>query len=245
MEPAAVENLFENDYTQAATDSRITYPCYKSLDEFIDVPRLRALDSYMTEKIRRHIATKREDYFLNLYRLSAESPYQPGVREIWLSGTKAGYSPDYLDLVDKTEAWELTAAAREFSGLMDFIDTLPFKSRGRMLVIYDDSGKIVPAHRDHLDTETCNEFFWFRTNFKKPLYMLNPATSEKKYVRSYSAWFDSVNQYHGCDAADGLSFSIRVDGKFTDEFRELIPQPDFNPASTPALWACVSEYNDD
>jgi hypothetical protein len=105
MATTAVENLFENDYKQAATDPRIAYPCYKSLDDFIDLPRLRALDSYITEKINRHIETKREDYFLNLYRLSAESPYQPGVREIWLSSTKPGYSLDYLDLVDEIEAW--------------------------------------------------------------------------------------------------------------------------------------------
>jgi hypothetical protein len=71
--------------------------------------------------------------------------------------------------------------------------------------------------------------------------MLNPETNEKKYVEGYSAWFDSVNQYHGSDGTDGLSFSIRVDGKFTDEFRNLIPKPEFNPASTPALWACISE----
>ncbi len=44
----------------------------------------------------------------------------------------------------------------------------------------------------------------------------------------------------GADAKEGLSFSIRVDGHFTDEFRERIPQHDFNRASTPALWACLS-----
>ena len=240
MEAAVVENLFENDYNQAMVDSRITYPCYKSFDEFIDVARLRSLDSYLTEKINRHIETKREDYFLNLYRLSAETPYQPGVREIWLSRTRADLSLDYLDMVDVTEAWELTKEAQEFSELMNFIETLPFQTRGRMLIIYDDAGKIVPAHRDHLDTEVCNEFLWFRTNLKKPLYLLNPQTNEKKYVAGYSAWFDSVNQYHGCDAVKGLSFSLRVDGKFTDEFRKLIPKPEFNPASIPALWACVS-----
>ena len=182
-----------------------------------------------------------ENYFLNLYRLSAETPYQPGVREIWLSRTKADLPPDYLNMVDKTEAWELAETAEEFSELMDFIATLPFQATGRILVIYDDSGKAVPAHRDHLDTNVCQEFIWFRTNLKKPFYLLNPDTNEKKYVEGYSAWFDSVNQYHGSDAYDGLSYSIRVDGKFTDEFRNLIPQPDFNPASTAALWACVSE----
>ncbi|HEY0457679.1 MAG TPA: hypothetical protein VGC97_00930 [Pyrinomonadaceae bacterium] len=241
MATVAVENLFENDYKQAAVDSRITYPNYKSFDEFIDVARLRSLDAYITEKINRHIEKQQEDYFLNLYRLSPEAPYQPGVREIWLSRTKAGLAPDYLDMVDKTDAWELAESAEEFSELMDFIETLPFAEKGRMLIIYDDAGRIVPAHRDHLDTEVCNEFLWFRTNLKKPLYMLNPQTNEKKYVESYSAWFDSVNQYHGSDTADGLSFSIRVDGKFTDQFKEQIPKPAFNAASTPALWACVSE----
>ena len=245
MVAAAFENLFENDFKQAAVDPGIKYPCYKSFDEFIDVARLRSLDAYITEKINQHIETQREDYFLNLYRLSAETPYQPGVREIWLSRTRAGLSPDYLDLVDKIEAWELAESAAEFDELMRFIETLPFEGKGRMLIIYDDAGKIVPAHRDHLDTETCHEFIWFRTNFRKPLYMLNPTTGEKKYVESYSAWFDSVNQYHGCDAVDGLSFSIRVDGKFTDEFRKLIPKPQINPASAPALWACGSGENYD
>ena len=240
MGAAAIENLFKNDYSQATVDSRITYPCYKSFDEFVDVARLRSLDAYITERINRHIKTQQDDYFLNLYRLSAETPYQPGVREIWLSRTKADLPLDYLDMVDKTDLWELTKEAEEFSELMDFIETLPFKSRGRMLIIYDDAERDVPAHRDHLDTEVCNEFLWFRTNLKKPFYLLNPQTNEKKYVEGYTAWFDSVNQYHGCDAVEGLSFSLRVDGIFTGEFRESIPKPSFNRASTPALWACVS-----
>jgi hypothetical protein len=70
--------------------------------------------------------------------------------------------------------------------------------------------------------------------------MLNHRTGERLYVESYSAWFDTVNQFHGSDAMAGLSFSIRVDGIFTDEFRALIPTPPCNPASTPALWASLS-----
>jgi hypothetical protein len=70
--------------------------------------------------------------------------------------------------------------------------------------------------------------------------MLDSRTNEKLYVDSYSAWFDTVNQYHGTDEYDGLAFSIRVDGVFTDEFRKQIPVPESNPASAPALWACSS-----
>ncbi len=224
---------------KTALDPRIKYPCYKSLDEFIDVERLKSLDSYITERIERHIKAEQDSYFLNIHRLESDSPYEPGVREIWLSRTKQGVPYNYLDL-DKPELWELTEAAAEFPLLMDFIKTLPFKATGRMLIIYDDKGLSVPAHRDHLSTEVCNNFIWFRTNLKKPFYVLNHETNEKLYVESYSAWFDSVNQFHGSDAHDDLSFSLRVDGHFTDEFRKLIPTPEYNLASTPALWACTN-----
>jgi hypothetical protein len=123
---------------------------------------------------------------------------------------------------------------------MEFIETLPFKATGRMLIMYDDVSRPVPAHRDHTDTDTCHEFIWFRTNLSKPFYMLDHRTGDKLYVESYSAWFDTVNQFHGTDAGEGLTFSVRVDGVFTDEFRGLIPRPDYNAASAPALWASIS-----
>jgi hypothetical protein len=234
------DNSPESTIETDKTDSRIKYPCYKSFDEFIDVERLKSLDEYISRRIKQHIAAKNEEYFLNAYTLDAESPRQPGAREIWLSRPKNGLSEAYDDL-DKTELWELTEETENFALLMDFIETLPFKATGRMLIIYDDAATFVPAHRDHLDTEICHEFVWFRTNLRKPFYMLNHKTGEKKYVESYSAWFDSVNQFHGTDPYDGLSFSIRVDGIFTDEFKKRIPIPEYNRASTPALWASVSE----
>ena len=239
MKTVPVENDSVINIEQFEVDQSIVYPSYKSFDEFIDTPRLRSLDDYIAEGIRRHIETQKEDYFINYYRLDDSMPYQPGVREIWLSRTKPGTPYDYLDL-DQTDLWERTAAAGEFAPLMDFIETLPFKTKGRMLIIYDDAGLSVPAHRDHIETDICHEFIWFRTNLKKPFYVLNHVSGEKKYVEGYSAWFDSVNQFHGSDACDGLSFSIRVDGAFTDEFSRLIPKPEFNLASTPSFWACAA-----
>ena len=105
--------------------------------------------------------------------------------------------------------------------------------------MYDDIDRPVTAHRDHTDVDVCHEFIWFRSNLRKPFYMLNQHTNEKLYVASYSAWFDTVNQFHGTDACPGISFSIRVDGVFTDEFRKRIPVPAGNLAAAPALWACA------
>jgi hypothetical protein len=107
--------------------------------------------------------------------------------------------------------------------------------------MYDDAPREVPAHRDHTETEILHDFIWFRTNLHKPFYVLNYLTGERQDVTSYSAWFDTVNQFHGSSAVDGLAFSIRVDGIFTDELKSRIPRPPFNAASTPSYWASLHE----
>lgn len=222
----------------ATPESRITYPCYKSFDEFIDVEKLKSLDGYISERIKQHIQAQKDiPFYTGPFRLKDAGPDLPGSRMIYLAQSK---EPDnYFDL-DKTELWQRTPEASEFHWLMEFIADLPFKATGRMLIMYDDVARPVTPHRDHTDTDTCHEFIWFRTNMNKPFYMFNHETNEKKYIESYSAWFDTVNQFHGTDAGEGLAFSIRVDGIFTDEFRKRIPTPAPNPASTPALWASLA-----
>ena len=220
-------------------DATVTYPSYKSFDEFIDVGRLKSLDGYVTERVRRHLEAQQDyQFYTGPFTLGGQSAVRPGSRMIYLSQS---WMPDsYYDL-DRTELWEPAPAAEEFSELMAFIRTLPFAATGRMLIMYDHVPRPVTPHRDHDVVEVCHEFVWFRTNLRKPFYMFDHRTGEKLYVESHSAWFDTVNQYHGSDPCDGLSFSVRVDGRFTDEFRRLIPRPAVNPASAPALWACVSD----
>ena len=235
---SAAETIDFGEYLEETKiDPRIKYPCYKSFDEFIDVERLASLDGYITQRIKRRLQRENDyKFYTGPYKLENSNPDRPGSRMIYLAQSS---QPDsYFDL-DRTELWQLTEAATEFSLLMDFIRTLPFKATGRMLIMYDNVARPIPAHRDHIETELCHDFIWFRTNLKKPFYMLNHKTNEKLYVESYSAWFDTVNQFHGSDGCEGLSFSIRVDGVFTDEFKEKIPRPQCNLASAPALWACL------
>jgi hypothetical protein len=219
-------------------DPHIKYPSYKSFDEFIDVEQLKSLDGYITQRIKRRLQAKKDyQFYTGPYKLDNSFPDLPGSRMIYLAYSE---QPDsYFDL-DKTELWHRSEAANEYSLLMNFIETLPFQATGRMLIMYDDVARPVPPHRDHIETELCHEFVWFRTNLRKPFYMLNHETNEKQYVDTYTAWFDSVNQFHGSDPVEGLSFSIRVDGRFTDEFRARIPKPEYNLASTPSFWACLS-----
>ena len=150
--------------------------------------------------------------------------------------SRSALPEDYYHL-DRTDVWSRSEEAFEFSELMAFIDTLPFEVTARMLIMYDPEGRAVTAHRDHDSIDLCHEFIWFRTNLAKPFYMLDPESGERRYVEGHSAWFDTVNQFHGADETGGLSFSIRVDGRFADEFRRLIPFPRAGRAAAPALWA--------
>ena len=213
----------------------IPYPSYKSFDRFIDHDRLKSLDCYIADRLANRIAVQNDiAFFTGPYKLNEGASDRPGSRMVYL--TESIRPDNYFDL-DKSELWRPTDASGEFVLLMDFIATLPFESTGRMLIMYDDVSRPVTAHRDHTDVDICHEFIWFRTNFKKPFYVFNPATNEKRYVEGYSAWFDTVNQFHGSDGADGLTFSIRVDGTFNDEFRKHIPFAQSNPAATASLWS--------
>lgn len=219
-------------------DPRIKYPSYKSFDQFIDVDWLKSLDRYVTKRIEQRMAGERDiQFYTGPFTIAEKAPVTPGSKMVYLSQPKG--EDNYYDL-DKPDAWEPGPAATEFSELMDFIRTLPFKATARMLIMYDPEGRAVTAHRDHVSYDLCHEFIWFRTNLRKPFYMLNEHTDEKQYVESHSAWFDSVNQFHGGDATGELAISIRVDGQFSDEFRQQIPVPEYNPASMPSLWACTS-----
>lgn len=110
-----------------------------------------------------------------------------------------------------------------------------------MLIMYDPAGRAVAAHRDHDSVDLCHEFVWLRTNLDKPFYMVDPATGDKAYVAGYSAWFDTVNQYHGANATGELAWSIRVDGRFSDKFRRAIPEAAGASASRPALWSSLAK----
>ncbi|HEX8578039.1 MAG TPA: hypothetical protein VF655_00405 [Allosphingosinicella sp.] len=211
------------------------YPNYKDLDLYVDVLRLRSLDSYVRSRLEARLSRAKDlAFYTGPFLLDGRDPHLPGSRLVYL--TQSARGQDYYDL-DRTDLWHATDDADEYSELMGFIATLPFEATGRIIIMYDDSGRPVSAHRDHDSTDLCHEFMWFRTNLEKPFYMLSPETGEKQYVSSHSAWFDTVNQYHGADATGCLSFSIRVDGRFSDEFRRRIPLSPTNAAATPALWA--------
>ncbi len=222
----------------AYVDPRVVYPSYKSLDDYIDLERLKRLDGYITERLQRRHSDA--EFWTGPYTAGTFDKRRPGSKMISLTTYTIENSYNYFDL-DKADRWAPSAEAEEFAEVMDFVRALPFKSTGRIMIMYDFSGSPVTAHRDHDRDDMSHEFLWLRTSLAKPFYLMDQRTKERKYVETYSAWFDTVNQFHGADAAPGLSFSLRVDGIFTDELRARIPVPERNLASTPSFWAALGD----
>ena len=216
-------------------DPGIDYPCYKSLDDYIDVERLRALDADISNRVGR-FADRAIRFNTGAYKRSLLSRRYPGSRIIRLTVPR---SDDYRHIA-APYYWEPAPYAGEFAPLMEFIASLPFAATGRAIIMCDARGRRVPAHRDHTRTDWCQEFIWFRPNLDKRLFLTGAGGRRRCYVESHSAWFDTVNQFHGSDPSGGPVVSLRVDGVFSDAPRAEIPEPGRNVASTAALWACSS-----
>lgn len=221
------------------TDHGISYPAYKSMDEFINIERLKSLDSIITQFIKNYLSDmpkENRNFRIGPYPLKIWQPRLTDAYLVKLRENKSNEKYNYYDL-NKTEKWGWAYYAEQLPEVVEFIKTLPFKSLGRVMLIFDNGEASITPHRDHTLSHECHEFIWFNSNKKKKFYVSHSGV--KKYITNYSAWFDTVNQFHGADPAGELNYSIRVDGIFTDEFRKQIPRPNINPASTPSLWACL------
>lgn len=139
---------------------------------------------------------------------------------------------NYLS-INRAEATQWTANASHFPGLLAWIARLPFQSVGRVMffvsehlcpVVEHSDGHGDPGNRAYVaNRRHHNEFLWIRPklDLAKTLYVLDEATGERHPVRGQAAWFNSFD-VHGADAGDTMTWSLRVDGIFSDALRERI-----------------------
>lgn len=116
-----------------------------------------------------------------------------------------------------------TKNAHLFPALLDFIYlSLPFREIGRIIIFLNDHDLVTPIHTD--DTPTAyhkNEFLWLSTSLEKKFFVYDKENDTKYHITGHSAFFDE-QCWHGTDPSPKMAFSIRVDGFFTDKFREQI-----------------------
>jgi len=124
---------------------------------------------------------------------------------------------------DKTkDTGVLTEDAKLFPNLLEYLETLPFKTIGRVLFFttYPNAGvathrdSIVAEHKDH----NINLFF---SGGWRPSYIWDEITKEKVYLEQNArSYFFNNRDYHGVDPEPIFRYTLRVDGTFTDDLTE-------------------------
>lgn len=92
-----------------------------------------------------------------------------------------------------------------------------FSEYGRIVVFLNEPGVDTPIHYDSLNRERPDEFIWISLDNRKKMFVFDPKTNRKHYLNTSIGMFDTSN-YHGADVSNLASWSLRVDGVFSDQF---------------------------
>jgi hypothetical protein len=123
---------------------------------------------------------------------------------------------------------EWTDNIKHFPSLMKLIEQMPFQEIGRVMFFITEPNNETVPHFDDLPSNTPrqnDDFIYFSTMQDRPkrLYIMDPDTLEKFYpeLNKKFIWFNEMD-YHGTDPVDRLTFSVRIEGKFIHEIKNII-----------------------
>jgi hypothetical protein len=133
---------------------------------------------------------------------------------------------------DRTAPRKLTPEAEYFPNTVKWVENMItqgiFEHIGRVIFFHCEADGIPFEHRDldakngilkdHEYTNHRNEFIHIRPNTKKAFYIWDPETMNKTYLNTRAAWWNDQD-WHGGETIMEQSYSLRIDGKFTEEFR--------------------------
>jgi hypothetical protein len=197
-------------------------PIYQSMDEFMALPKddpiyqagIKLMPTNFKNFQQRNVFTR----FLKM----AMGAYDPYIYYyLWEEGSWD----------DRTAPRKLTPEAQYFPGTVKWVENLVgtvFKEIGRVIFFHCEADGIPFEHRD-LDAKNGmnqtfphrNEFIHIRPNTKKAFYLWDPESKNKTYLNTRAAWWNDQD-WHGGEQIMEQSYGLRIDGKFTEEFRKTL-----------------------
>lgn len=194
-------------------------PIYEAVKEYLELPdedpiKKGGWDLYCN--IKDHETRNRFTRYLKM----AMGAYDPYIYYyLWEEG----------DWNDRPGERQMTPEAKFFPNTVEWILKLKenkvFEHIGRVIFFHCDHDGIPFEHRD-LDAKNGvdvqyphrNEFIHIRPNTKKAFYIWDPETKNKTYLNTRAAWWNDQD-WHGGEKIMEQSYALRIDGKFTEEFR--------------------------
>lgn len=123
---------------------------------------------------------------------------------------------------------EWTSNSKYFPELLHLIEQMPFQEVGRVMCFITEPNNVTVPHFDNMLTveERPNDDFIYFSTLKsdnKKIYVMDGETMKKYYSDTSKnfIWFNEMD-YHGTDATNRLTFSVRIEGKFLPEIREKL-----------------------
>ena len=132
------------------------------------------------------------------------------------------YSPDYDTKHCATKCVALPED-KQFAFFYEWLDRQDiFSDYGRVTLFINYQGVSGPMHRDYPDARQSDLDEFVLINFspdRKKFYLVDNDTNERIYSSGYCSWFNTTNN-HGSDPVKQACYSLRVDGLFSDAFKQ-------------------------
>lgn len=194
-------------------------PLYQALEEYHQLPyehEIRVQGRLIGEYQNR-------DQFMLFLKLAmgAYDPYQ----FIFLKTEDGGWQSRFEE-----KSWT-PDAVKHFANLKLWLEKLVtdgvFEHLGRIIFFKAEHDCIMPLHRDlilpdeHDYFDHRHEFIHVRPNLDKPFYIWDPEIDHKVLAESRAIFFNDQD-WHAGGRTTKQTYSLRIDGIFTKEFRNKI-----------------------
>jgi len=192
-------------------------PTFQAVDEYFALP-----EDHEIRRLGKEIGEwdNRDEFVLFLkLTLGAYDPYQ----FIFLKTEEGGWESRFEE-----KAW--TPDAEYFPEFKQWIEKLQgtvFDHIGRIIIFKAEHDGQTALHRDLIyPNETDyfdhrHEFIHLRTRLDRDFYIWDSETDTKVTTTSYAIFFNDQDWHNG-GCSNVQTFSIRIDGKFTEEFRQRV-----------------------
>ena len=197
-------------------------PIYKAMSEFLDLPNDDPIKVAGLELMPTDFKNFQQRNLFTRYLKMAMGAYDPYIYYyLWEEGSWD----------DRTAPRKLTPEAQYFPNVVKWVESMVgtiFQDIGRVIFFHLEHDGLPFEHRD-LDAKNGvnvikphrNEFIHIRPDTRNQFYLWDPETKCKTGINTRAAWWNDVD-WHGGNRQMAQSYSIRIDGKFTDEFRKTL-----------------------
>jgi hypothetical protein len=109
-------------------------------------------------------------------------------------------------------------AVQHFPKIIEYIESLPFKEIGRVLIFSTFPNTGITAHRDyHITPHKDHMINLYLGQGWRPSFVWDDIQNKKVYLeKGATAYCFNNRDYHGVDPEPGYKYTLRVDGTFED-----------------------------